>query len=235
MVYKSVLVISDTHIPYGHPDTLEFLKSLKKKYKPDLVVHIGDEIDNHAISFHDSDPDLMSPGDELQSAIKKLEAFYKLFPKMKLIDSNHGSLVYRKQKTHGLPRWVFKSYREILQAPRGWSWSMDLTIKTPQGKVYFHHGKNKPVMKTSQNMAMSVVQGHYHENFSVNYWANPNGLFWQMQVGCLIDDKSMAFAYNKCNLNRPIIGTGLIVNGLPVLEPMILDKSGRWTDRADRV
>ena len=46
--YKSVLVISDLHIPYHHPDAFKFLAALKKKYKPDLVVNIGDEIDQHS-------------------------------------------------------------------------------------------------------------------------------------------------------------------------------------------
>ena len=45
---------------------MAFLRALKKKYKGfDLVVGIGDEIDQHAISMHDSDPDLPSAGDEL--------------------------------------------------------------------------------------------------------------------------------------------------------------------------
>lgn len=226
--FKNVLVISDTHYPYSHPYVYEFLKHLKKKYKPDLVVHIGDEVDYHAISFHDSNPDLFSPGHELENAIEKLSFLYKLFPKMHLIESNHGSLVYRKQKACGLPRHVIKSYREILGAPKGWTWHMDLTATMSNGmQVYFHHGKAKKIMGTSQSMAMSSVQGHFHEDFSVNYWANPNGLFWQMQVGCLIDKKSMAFAYNKNNLKRPIIGTGVIVDGQPKLEPMILDSKGR--------
>ena len=45
MKYKSVLVISDLHIPYHHPQAFDFLKALKAKYKPDHVVNIGDELD----------------------------------------------------------------------------------------------------------------------------------------------------------------------------------------------
>ena len=63
MIYKSVLIISDTHIPYHAKELMPFLKLLKKKYKPDRVIHIGDEVDKHAMSFHDSDPDLPSAGD----------------------------------------------------------------------------------------------------------------------------------------------------------------------------
>lgn len=31
------------HIPYHHPDTIKFLKAVKKKYKPTRVVNLGDE------------------------------------------------------------------------------------------------------------------------------------------------------------------------------------------------
>lgn len=225
---KSILVISDTHFPYSHPDTIGFLKAIKSAYRPDQVVHIGDEIDGHAISFHGADPDLLSPGDEFQSAIDKLQPLYKLFPKVDLVESNHGSLVYRKGKAHGLPRHVLRSYREILQAPKGWKWHFDLTINCGSKKIYFCHGKTSSHAKLSQSMGMCTVQGHFHEKFEVIYWGNPNGLFWDMRVGCLIHDKSLAFNYNNTNLKRPIIGTGMIVNGYPVLIPMILNKDGRW-------
>jgi predicted phosphodiesterase len=43
--YKSVLVISDLHIPYHHPQAFDFLQALKTKYKPDHIVNIGDELD----------------------------------------------------------------------------------------------------------------------------------------------------------------------------------------------
>lgn len=227
---KCILVISDTHFPYQHPDTVAFLKAIKKKYKPDRVVHIGDEVDFHAISFHASDPDLLSPADELQQAICCLKELYKLFPKVDVIESNHGSLVYRKGKVHGLPRHVLKSYRDVLMAPKGWTWHFDLTVDMNDGnQVYFTHGKTSAPAKLSQSMGMSTVQGHFHERMEIIYWANPNGLYFDMRVGCLINDKSMAFNYNNTNLKRPLIGTGIIINGQPKLIPMLLNKDGRWT------
>jgi len=230
--HKAILVISDTHFPYQHPDTIAFLRALKAKYKPDRVVHIGDEIDGHAISFHPSDPELMSPGDEFEKAIERLQPLYKMFPKMNIVESNHGSLVYRKAKYHGIPRRAFKSYREILEAPRGWHWSMDLTLKMSDGNlVYFCHGKTSSPGKLSQSMGMATVQGHYHERMEIVYWANPKGLFWDMRVGCLIHDESLAYAYNKANLKRPLIGTGVIIEGQPKLCPMVLNAKGRWIGR----
>lgn len=229
---QRVLFISDLHHPYAHPDSYQFLKYLKKKYNPDRVICLGDELDYHAISFHEHSPELFGPSDELQEAINRIKPLFKLFPQMDIIESNHGSLVYRKGKFHGLPRHVFKSYREIIGAPRSWKWHFDLTITLSNGSpCYIHHGKSSNGLKLSQAMGMCTVQGHYHESFGIEYWANPLGLFWHMQCACLVNNHSLAFEYNRTNLKRPIIGTGLAINGLPVLEPMVLDKAGRWIDR----
>ena len=81
MIYKSVLIISDTHIPYHVPELIAYLKLLKKKYSFDKVIHIGDELDKHALSFHDSDPDLPSAGDELKLSLPTVHELEKLFHK----------------------------------------------------------------------------------------------------------------------------------------------------------
>lgn len=227
-----VLVIGDLHCPYWHPDTIAFLREVDRVYKPNRVIQIGDEIDGHAISFHGADPDLMSPSDELKTAIQKLQPLYQLFPKVDVIESNHGSLVYRKGKFHGLPRHVFKSYREILQAPKYWQWHFDLTITLSDGSpCYFHHGKSSNPLAMSQSMGMKAVCGHFHEKFAINYWANSLGLYWQAFTGCLADDHSLALAYNNNNVKRPMIGSLIILDGHPRLLPLVKDKSGRWTGK----
>jgi hypothetical protein len=229
---SKVLVISDQHFPYNHPDLIAFLKALDAKYKFDRVINIGDELDFHAISFHTHDPELLAPSDELKAAIARIKPLYELFPEMDLIESNHGSLVYRKGKFHGLPRHVFKSYREILGAPQGWKWHRDLTIKLPDGNYcYFHHGMSGKPGELSRRRSMCTVEGHFHSKFDITYWGNSRGLYWAMHVSCLIDDDSLAYAYNKTTIERPIIGCGSIIDSHPKLHPMILDKSGRWIGR----
>ena len=220
---QRILFISDMHIPYHHKQLIPFLRSLKEKYNPTRVICLGDELDKHAMSFHDSDPDLDSAGKELEKSLPFIAELKQLFPVMDLIDSNHGSMVYRKAHAHGIPRQYIKSYNEVLGVDDGWKWHHDLTLELPDGQwVYVHHGKMVDSMRLSQTMGMSCVQGHYHESFGVKYWANPRGLYWGMNAGCLIDDKALAFAYNKVNPKRPIIGTGLIINGCPIMEAMKL-------------
>lgn len=224
-----ILLISDMHIPYHHPDLIPFLKHLKNKYNPTRIICLGDELDKHALSYHDSDPDLPSAGDELRKSLPTVKELFKLFPTMDIIESNHGSLVWRKAKTFGIPKHYIKSYNDVLGVDGGWRWSFDLTIKLPNDQLcYIHHGKSSKIINLSQQMGMCAVQGHYHESFKIDYWGNPNGLFWGMQCGCLIDDDALAFSYNNVNIKRPVVGTGLIIDSLPILEPMLLDKSGRW-------
>ena len=220
-----VLFISDMHIPYNHPGLLPFLAGLKLKYEPTRVICLGDELDKHAMSFHDSDPDLPSAGDELRRSLPIIKEVEKLFPEMDLIDSNHGSMVYRKAKHHGIPRQYVKSYNDVLEVGQGWKWHYDLVLDMSEfgvPDVYVHHGKSNKAVRTSQAMSMSHVCGHFHESFGIEYWANPKGLYFGMNAGCLIDDEQLAFAYNNTNLKRPIIGTGLIIEGIPVLEAMPL-------------
>lgn len=224
---NSILVISDLHTPYEHRDTVAFLKALKKKYKFDTVVCIGDEIDNHAISFHDSDPDLQSAGDELKNAIKHMQPIYKLFPKVTVIESNHGSLVYRKAKANGLPKAVFRTYNQVLEAPKGWEWKIDLKLDTSLGPIYFCHGKSGTPGRLASQYGMSCIQGHFHEKAQITYISTPEKLMFDAHTGCLVNDKNLAFEYNKINPKRPIVSLIVVINGIPHIEPMII-KNGRW-------
>lgn len=230
-VSKSIIVLSDMHFPYQHPDTVAFLKAVKAKYKPDTVVCIGDEVDFHDSSFHDSDPELDSAGVELDKAIKGLQPVYKLFPKVIVVESNHGSMVLRKAKVGKIPKKAIKSYNEILDAPKGWSWVFDTIINTPLGPVYFCHGKSGAAGRLASQYGMSCVQGHFHEKAQITYISTPEKLMFDAHTGCLADDKSLALGYNKINPRRPIVSLIVIINGIPQLIPMVLKKGGRWSKK----
>lgn len=226
---KSILVISDLHIPYHHRSAFDFLKALKKKYKPDLVINIGDELDMHNLSMHDSNPDLPSAGDELRIAKKYIKELELIFPKMTLVHSNHSSMVYRRALKHGLPVDYLKSYNEYLGVSDDWNWVEDLTITLPNGqRCFFTHGMVADVLKLSQTQSKNCVQGHYHSSFKIDYFANSDELLWGLQTGCLVSQKSLAFSYSKNFRNRFIVGCGMILDSQPKLEPMIFGKDGEW-------
>ena len=98
-----VLHIGDLHLPFTHPKYLSFCKKIYKKYNCNKVVFAGDVLDNHAISYHETDPDGLSAGEELKKAQKMIRPWYKVFPKAKVTIGNHDALLSRKAKTHGIP------------------------------------------------------------------------------------------------------------------------------------
>jgi len=223
------LIISDLHFPYAHKDSLPFLKAVKSWLKPDRVVNIGDEVDYHAISFHDKDPDLDNATQELLKAREDIKKLEKLFPKMDLLHSNHGSLVFRKRKYHGLPDYIIKDYPDILDVnKKNWKWHDKLILHDKYGSYYFVHNMNKDPLKSSMAISMNFIQGHFHTDFQIKYWSSPEALKWGMTVGCLIDKDSLAFAYSRVNIRRPILGCAYIENGIPNLIPMVLEKGNRW-------
>lgn len=217
------------HVPYHHQDSIAFLAALNKKYKFDLVINMGDLLDFHNISFHKSDPELYNAGDELAAARKSVKKLEKLFPEMYIIGSNHGDLPLRKFFDAGLPRQMLRSYNDIYDVGKGWKFVDDILLKNKTEAIYFCHGISKNGLKLAAQRGVNVVQGHYHTDFRIDYISNPMNLLYALHTGCLIDKKSLAFAYDSLNLNRPIIGCAGILNGLPHLYPMKLNKQGRWT------
>lgn len=226
-----VLVISDLHAPYSHPDAVKFLAAIKDKYQPDRVICIGDEVDNHAMSFHPSDASLYSAGDELKAAREVIWQIEELFPKVTVIESNHGSLAYRKAKVAGIPKEMIRPYKSVLDV-KHWNWERHITIALPNKQpVFFTHGQSANTRTFTLNKGMSATQGHFHEKFEIVYWGNEERLNFGMTVGCLIDDNSMAFQYNNVFVKRPIIGCGMIVDSQPMLIPLVMGKNGRWNGR----
>lgn len=226
---STVLAIPDCHIPFHHKDAFKFLVAVKRKYKPTDVVNLGDLEDWHSISMHDHDPDGLSPGMELSELRKGVKPLFKLFPKMKICTSNHGALPLRRAFKFGLPSELIKSYKDILQMPDGWqiadSWEVD-------GIVYEHgeafSGQQGAIKSANANMQSTVI-GHIHAFAGIQYSANSKHLIFGFNVGCLIDRAAYAFAYGKKIKAKPILGCGIIKNGIPTFIPMIISpKTGRW-------
>ncbi len=229
---KAVLLVSDLHFPYTHRDSLKFLDAVSNEYCPDIILSAGDEVDGHAISFHDSDSSLFNADKELEVALKHIEGLHKLFPKMFLCESNHGSLITRRLKSQGLPIRHLMPMAELYSTPK-WEWFDDFLLTTRQNlPVYICHGKTGAYNKLAKEQGCSAIQGHFHGKFEIT-WAKSNIYErFNMFIGCLIDYQSRAFAYGKNNLPKPILGCGFLdKEGIPQLIKMGLKSNGRWDGR----
>lgn len=228
---KTILTISDMHVPYEHQDAVRFLKALMEHYEPDIVISLGDMVDWHGISFHPKHPDLASAGQELELIRSKMRIIEKLFPEMIIIGSNHGDLPLRKIKDAGLPTKFLRSYNEIYGVGKKWQFVDDLTMVDRNEVIYYAHGLSKDAGRVAAQRGVHHICGHYHTEFRVDYVSNPRNLLWGVNGGCLIDREALAFEYGKLTLDRPIIGTPVIIDGYPVLESMLLKEGGKWTGK----
>jgi len=175
-------------------------------------VHIGDLVDNHAISYHEHDPDGRSPADEMSEVDIHLKRWFSAFPELHLCRGNHDRLIDRKAKTFGLPSRAFKSFREVWNFPLGWqddfSWEFY--------GVRFMHGTGlsgeRAHIKAAENNRQSTVIGHTHSTLAGNYLVSEKDRIFGMNVGCGIDRKTYAFAYGKDLLKKPALGCGVITD-----------------------
>lgn len=232
---ENILILGDDHEPYGHPDKMSFLRFLKKTVRPDLVIHAGDEVDHHAMSMHDSDPNLDSAGAELYKARKRMQELASLFPKMLLCNSNHGSMAYRRALKHGIPVEYIKSYIDILfpdPATRpDWKWADEWKIDTCEGPFLVRHQFPGNMATAACHEGVNVVCGHFHSAFQVVYKQSGGRLYWGANTGCLADPKSLAFKYNVNMKDRPVLGALAVIGGIPMLLPMPLDENKRFLYR----
>lgn len=226
---RNLLLLPDLHAPVMHPHAVPFVKEVVRKYGYDFAACTGDEIDGASWSFHDANPDALSPGHELAAAIEQLRPLYALFPNMRLAHSNHGDLVFRKQRHHGLPARVIKPYGEVIESPKGWVWEFEIKLQMSNGKrLLIHHSYSSSALRASQQRGINYAAGHHHSQFSIQYWKNYDDLFFACFAGCLVDETALAMMYGKNIMHRPIQGLIRIEDGIPQLIPMILDRGNNW-------
>lgn len=204
---RIVLVIGDLHCPFDLDGYLDFCKRIYKRYNCDTVVFIGDVIDNHYSSYHETDPDGLGGRDELDCAVHRLAAYYKAFPKAYVTIGNHDRLVMRKAISSNVPmRWI-RSYAEVLNV-NDWVFTDYIDIDG----VQYIHGECGTARTRSVLEMCNTVQGHRHTEMYTHWSFGKERSVFGMQVGCGIDASSYAMGYAKHG-KKPAIGCGVIVNG----------------------
>ena len=202
-----VLVIGDLHEPFCLDSYLKHCKEVYSKHNCNRVVFIGDVIDNHYSSYHETDADGLGGGDELDIAIKRLERWYKAFPNADVTIGNHDRIISRKAQTGGIPKRWIRNYSEVLNTPN-WKFTERVIIDN----VQYVHGEGGTARTKSKADMMSTVQGHLHTQCYTEWSVGAKFRIFGMQVGCGIDHESYAMAYAKAG-KKPAIGCGVVIGG----------------------
>ena len=215
-VKKNVLVIGDLHLPFTLEGYLEHCIKVYKKYNCDTVVFIGDILDLHFTSYHETSTEGYGATQEHDLSVEMLRKWYKAFPKAYVTIGNHDALIYRKAMSAGISKRWIQNYSQVLGTP-GWEWVTDVVIDD----VLYTHGTTNAHTKAKQNL-MSTVQGHLHSQAGIQFYVGAKSRIFGFQTGCGVDMKSYAMEYGK-NFPKPVISCGVVIEGLhPYLEVMDL-------------
>tara|TARA_R100001443_G_scaffold111586_1_gene124469 strand:+ start:62 stop:784 length:723 start_codon:yes stop_codon:yes gene_type:complete len=209
---RNVLVIGDLHEPFCLDRYLDFCIKQYKIYNCNQVIFIGDIIDNHYSSYHETSADGMGGLDELELSISRIARWYEVFPVATVILGNHDRIIMRKAQTSAIPSKWIKSYKEVLQVP---TWNF--VERFVQDNVQYIHGEGGTARTKCRADMMNTVQGHLHTQCYTEHYVGQNYRVFGQQVGCGIDHDSYAMAYAKYG-KKPAIGCAVVLNNgtLPI-------------------
>ncbi len=204
-----VLVIADTHLPWEHPNYLQFCKDVYKRFKCDTVVHIGDVVDAYGFSFYDKAVDSISLNEELTEVEKHLKPWVKAFPNVTITTGNHTIRAVKRLLGAGLPKRLWPSLNEVFNVPDTWKFVDHVEIDG----VYLTHGEQGDARKICLINQQSTVSGHSHTKMGVEYYTNRKGKkIWGMQIGTGIDHDAYVFDYSR-NHKPAQLGCGVVLDG----------------------
>ena len=230
----SVLVIPDLQFPYAHPDWEQFLDAVSQRFRPALVIGIGDEVDSYFLSSYEHDPENMNPSYEYGRALEDCRRLFDMFPSVLALHSNHGRGRVEKARIRGgFLRQHVADYRQFIGAPKGWAFYDEIRL----GDVIFHHGDGEKKLTRAFlerdvpdqfGKHYSVVHGHRHESAGRQAEISVGNYdYFAAYTGALINPYAPAFAYTKGRKAK--LGCAVIVHGEFKRVRLKLTAAGRWT------
>ena len=203
---RNVLVIGDLHEPFCLDGYLDWCIEQYYTYKCTEVIFIGDVIDNHFSSYHETSADGMGGADELEFAIKRISRWRNAFPNATVLIGNHDRIIMRKAQTSAIPSKWIKSYKEVLETP-DWNFVERYEVDN----VQYIHGEGGTARTKCRADMMNTVQGHLHTQCYTEHFVGKNFRVFGTQVGCGINHKAYAMAYAKYG-KRPAVGCAIVLN-----------------------
>lgn len=211
-----VLVIGDLHSPFDLDSYFQHCVDVYERYNCNRVVFIGDVIDNHYSSYHETDANGLGGGDELDLAIHRLSRWYHRFPDADVTVGNHDRIIMRKAQSSGVPSAWVKDYKEVLNTP---NWNFVTSVEIDD--VLYIHGEAGTAKTKARADMRSTVQGHLHTQAYTEYFVGANSRVFGCQVGCGIDAKSYAMAYMKVG-KKPAIGCAVVLGGKTAINELMV-------------
>lgn len=214
------LCISDFHAPFENAAALDFVRDIAKQLKPDRVICMGDEVDMHNFARWPREPDAMGAVEELAAAKATLKQLAKIFPVMTIVDSNHTWRPWKKAAAAGLLSSMMRDRQSVLGTPDGWQWVEAADV---DGTTFIHgegYTGDRGAIDAASRYHRPVAIGHIHSHAGIHYKTGPTRQIWGLNCGCLVDPNAIAFRYGRTHRDKPTLGTGAVIHGIPYFFPL---------------
>lgn len=223
--FKRVAILGDTHFPFEDVEALSYCYAIIEKFKPEVVVQIGDLYDALAWSKYPSHMERMSPETEMREAKRRASIMWKtvqsIAPEAKCyqIKGNHDERPYKRliEKAPELASFIDL---------RSW-WNFDSVSTIHDSRepliidgIGYVHGWLSGEFKHAQYFNMPIVRGHSHRGGCVWKRHNRSWLF-ELDTGYLGSPEISGYVPSKItNWTR---GIGLITEWGPSFIPFEID------------
>ena len=212
----------------GYP---EWCMEVFSQWEVERIIHIGDLADFHAASFHDSEIGFYDAVSEMDAARYQIQHMEGVFgPDVEVLIGNHDANLGRKMKANGLDPSLLRTPSDIWGV--NWEFYPRYAKLIIDDVIYMHgdqgRGGKTPALAKAEGEWMSVVCGHHHSSAGAWYGCNANTRYFGLNVGCGVDHKHAVMAYGASFAAKPMLGCGVVIDGVPYFEPMPLaNKYGR--------
>lgn len=224
-VKENFLFISDIHIPFENKRALHFFKSLKKDFEiPDSNIYsVGDILDLYNFSRWPKSPEAKhTVNQELDLARERIRKWVHAFPEMKIAESNHDQRIMKAAIGAQLPSQVIRGIEEIFEFPKNWQIKKQYVIMANKWEGLCYHGEEPfaSALQAAISYGINVIEGHKHSIAGVQYTESRMQELWGLDTGCAIDREAYAFEYGDKSKKKPILGGGIVINGVPHFIPL---------------
>jgi predicted phosphodiesterase len=235
---ERIVIVSDLQIPYHDPKAVYNLIDFIKRYKPDRVVSIGDEIDLPSVSKWEKG----RMGEYAGTIGKDRDATVKILEKLRVTDvirSNHTDRLFNYIASYapglyGIPELQLENFLRLPELGITY-WRKPMPIAPNWVAVHGDHGRISQVagqtaLKQALQHGKSLVCGHTHRLGLSSVTEASGGIVGRivtgLEVGNLMDFKKAHYTHGSANWQQ---GFGLLYvdgrNVTPVAVPVAKDGS----------
>lgn len=211
-----VFAVPDTHFPYANKKDIDFVIKAIKEEEPDVVVQLGDLLDQYSFSSFSRNLNLTTPVKELREGLRMAKDLWKRVTKICSMNyqllGNHDVRALKRIKEK-LPELVTEfNLLKLYSFENVKTMGSDRDCVVLDGVVYTHGWLGNSNGHCSY-FSRPVVHGHLHRPTIV--YNNPK--LWSMDAGFLGDTKRLPFNYTPSTFSKWTKACGVVDSRKPKL------------------